>query len=118
MRSKHEAAILLVFCGFPLLWIFLFATYMVRVRLHLGHFPMPMQEDSGLGRDPQESLLMLLMLPLLAAPFVSLPWLLIRRRALTPRLFRIGFAVFLLSVTSLILLVLIDPKGSFSWFLD
>lgn len=119
MRVKPESVVLLTLSAIPLLWLSLFYVFMARIRLDLGHFPAPMVEGSALENGMYDQLLRLSALPIVpCAALLALPWTLIRRPVLPPRIFRVAFALSGLSVVSLILLITIDPGKCIEWFID
>ena len=116
---KLPKSLPVILAAYPLAWLALFYAFVVRARLHLGHWPAPYQpdpKDLEFTFHHQAIWLGLGALPVVA--LVTFVLALVRRRlADYPRTWP-ALTLLVLSIVMVIALGRLDPGNFFTWFAD
>lgn len=108
-----------VLATYPLAWLGLLYLFVVRARLHLGHWPMPSHpdpKDLGFIWHHQAIGFGLMALPVVALATVALA-VAGRRLAVYHRIWP-ALALLILSILLVMVLGIFDPGDFFGWFAD
>jgi len=109
----------LILAAYPLMWLVLLYSFVVRARLHLGHWPAPNQPDPKALEftvHHQAIWFGLMAMPVVALAAVALP-VIGRRLAVYHRIWP-ALTLLALSVALVIGLGRLDPGEFFDWFAD
>lgn len=118
MTSKQRNYTLLAVPGVSVVWLLLFYSFCLRVRLALGHWPTTIGEDGGVGASFHYHLGFLILVPLyIAVPISTIlsAGVLIFSRRHSP-----SGAIPILLIPWLIwaFVTFVDPHGLYLWYLD
>jgi hypothetical protein len=115
MRTKLP----LLLAAYPLAWLSLLYLFVLRARLHLGHWPEPYHpdpKDLGFTVHHQAIWIGLMALPVVALATVALA--LVGRRKAGDRRIWPAVTFLVASIALVIFVARLDPGGFFNWFAD
>ena len=119
IRTKLPNSLPVILAAYPLAWLMLLYLFVVRARLHLGHWPTPYQpdpKDLGFTFHHQAIWFGLMALPVVALATIALS-IVGRRLAVYHRIWP-ALTLLVVSVVLVVALGRLDPGDFFEWFAD
>ena len=118
-RVKLPNSLPTILAAYPLAWIALVYLFVIRARLHLGHWPTPNQPDPktlGFSFHHQAIWFGLMAMPVIA--ILTIVFALIGRRLAVCHRTWPALALLVVSIVLVVALGRLDPGDFFAWFAD
>jgi hypothetical protein len=108
----------MIVSGYPIIWMTTFYAYMLRLRMQLGHWPVPMIDGNGVTPNIYEKTIMYAMPIIPISIVMTIFTIIIKRRKLPRKILSAAIITTSLSVASVVFVMMFDPMSCVEWFLD